>query len=421
MRRLGIAGALLLSAGVARAQTGGVVVLTFTGDNAAASRNAVVDKLRDRVELIARDRFESERNSHLGDPDPDVATCRAMGAKAIVAGETVRERAGKVLRTRVRSCATGAPLGEQAIPWRGRTLVPASLSDAADAIVEAIESESTGPAPPPIVAGPPPPAPEAAPPPETPAAPPGEGWLEIALAIGAGSRNLDVEIDPDNSTEPPGSNNTNLVYSGGAYLDGGLDVVFYPFRAASSEPRGLGVHARYLRALSAKSQPRNSAEEAPDTVVEDFLAEAFYRIALAEGPAPAAIRIFVGFDRFAFVLGENPHVPDFIYQSIRPGVAAYVPVSGADFAVEASAAYRLISGPGEKADEGLGTGTASGFDFALGIRGDVAGGFFWAVGAEYIPISLSFESERGEATLHRAGSGSDTYLRGRGMVGWRFE
>ena len=78
---------VLLFPAVASAQTGGVVVLTFTGDSAAASRNAIVDKLRDRVELIPRDRFESERNAHLGDPDPDVATCRAMGAKAIVAGE----------------------------------------------------------------------------------------------------------------------------------------------------------------------------------------------------------------------------------------------------------------------------------------------------------------------------------------------
>lgn len=413
---------LFALSGTAHAQTGGVVVLTFTGDNAAASRNAIVDKLRGRVDLIARDQFESARGAHLGDPDPDVATCRAMGARAIVAGETVRERAGKVLRTRVRSCATGSPLGEQAVSWRGRTLIPAALDDAADAIVAAIESEPTGGAPPPLVDAPQAPPPETAPPPEeTPSAPPGEGWLEIAVAIGAGTRNLDVEIDPDNSTEPLGSNNTHLVYSGGAYVDGGLDLVFYPFRLGASEPRGLGVHARYLRALSAKSQPRNESEDAPDTVIENFLAEAFYRIALADGPAPAAIRIFVGFDRFAFVLDDNPHVPNFIYQSIRPGVGAYVPISGPDLAVEAQAAYRVISGPGEKADEGLGKGSASGFDFALGIRGDLAGGFFWAIGAEYIPISLQFESDPGEATLHRAGSGSDSYLRGRGMVGWRFE
>jgi len=413
---------LLLFPAPVLAQTGGVVVLTFTGDNAAASRNAVVGELRNRVELIARDQFESARNAHLGDPDPDVATCRAMGGRAIVAGETVVERAGKVLRTRVRSCSTGAPLGEQATPWRGRTLAPAALTGTANAIVSAIESESTSAAPPPIEAAPPPPPETAAPPPEAPSPPPGEGWLELAITAGLGTRSLDVAIDPDNiATEPAGSHNTALVYSGGAYVDGGIDVSFYPFRLALSEPRGLGLHVRYLRALAATSEPRQEGEPAPDTVVEDFLAEAFFRIPLGDGPAPTSLRLFAGYDRFAFVLTENPHLPEFIYQSIRPGVGIYLPISGPDFAAEAAVAYRLISGPGAKADDGLGTGTASGLDLSIGVRGDVAGGFFWGVVGEYIPISLTFESEPGEAELHRAGSGTDTYLRGRVFLGWRFE
>jgi hypothetical protein len=242
------------------------------------------------------------------------------------------------------------------------------------------------------------------------------------VTAGLGNRSLDVAIDPENSTEPAGSHNTNLVYSGGAYIDAGLDLAFFPFRLAKSEPRGLGVRVRYLRAVSVESQPRQEGETAPDTVVEDFLAEAFYRLPLGNGPAPAALRFFAGYDRFAFVLTENPHLPELIYQSIRPGVAVYVPLSGADFALEAAVAYRLVNGSlGEKADEGLGQSSASGFDLAGGVRGDVSGGLFWTVTGEYIPYSVSFDSEPGEAALHRAGEGTDVYLRGRFAVGWRFE
>jgi len=410
--------------------SGGIVVLTFTGDNAAASRNAVVDRLRSRLDLIARDRFEEARGRLLHEADPDVAACRELGGRAIVGGETVRERAGKVLRTRVRSCRTGRPIGEQAIPWRGRTLAPASLEDAIDAIVSAVESESSaGAAPPPIESGPVGPPPETGPPPEAPSAPAGEGWLELALTAGVGSRSLSVEIDPRFEEGLPGSTclvaertcPTTLVYEGGAYGDGGIEVVVYPMRLAQSEPRGLGIRARFLQALSVKSTPRAADEQAPGTTVQNWVAEAFYRIPFGDEAFAPAIRLGIGYERFAFVLEDNAHLPTFIYESIRPAVALYLPISGPDIAFEAGAAYKIVTGPGSVADDGLGPGTATGYDFFAGIRGDTSGGFFWGAVGEYLPFILEFQADPCEGDLHCAGVGDDSYLRARVFLGYRFE
>ncbi|MCI0637142.1 MAG: hypothetical protein L0206_24990, partial [Actinobacteria bacterium] len=268
-----------------------------------------------------------------------------------------------------------------------------------------------------------PPAIEATPTPEpeAPSAPPGEGWLEAALEVGIGSRSLEVTIDPDNPTEPAGSNNTKLVYRGGAYIDGGLSLTFFPFRLAQSGPRGLGVSGRYLRALSVRSKPIQDGDPAPDTTVEDVLVAALFDLPLGEGPSPLVLRFSLAWNRFAFVLEENPHLPDFAYSSIRPGLSIHLPIAGPDFGLLVGAGYRIVSGPGDEADADLGSGDAGGFDLHAGARGDFAGGLYWMILGEYLSYSVEFQSDAGDANLHRAIEGSDSYLRARGVFGYRFE
>jgi hypothetical protein len=212
------------------------------------------------------------------------------------------------------------------------------------------------------------------------------GWLELGVEINGASRTFAVPINQVIDT----SGRDEARFESSVFPEFGARLAFYPGGVFTDNwASGIGIegsfhHHIFLRVLNRRRNEEVKSEEYA------FSVGATYRIAIGHADRGLTLWPRAGFARFSFFLGDEGTdiVPPFAYDHLYIGLNAYIPLATRYIGIDLGADYLAVLTIGEYAtsayNESGALPTTHGFQFLVGLSGQIVAGLRWRVAFEML-------------------------------------
>jgi hypothetical protein len=255
----------------------------------------------------------------------------------------------------------------------------------------------------------------------------------FTIGAGIGFVNRQMTVAVEGSAQPRS-------YAAPGYPELSVKAEFFP-GALTKNPGaigGLGVYGVFRRHLFLQTSGIDSTTNEPidiPTGEQELAGGAVFRVPMGDGPKSPVFSIAIAYGYFQFLLDPTQmlrldasmQMPTMTYVNVIGEAGVAIPIDDRGLAVDLGGTYRYVLDVGQAARDIFGANTKGGYAFGghVALGGEaafIAKGLAWSVSVDALIFNTEF-SGASSADGGRIGgfpSGSDRYLRGVAMLGYRF-